>query len=85
SKLAQGRDAAKRVIEDNPELAEELEEKIMAAMKAADEAARAPKGKQTSFTAPAAPKDPAAVNADDLDFDDELPDDFSIDEDIDED
>lgn len=85
SKLAQGRDAAKRVIEDNPELAEELEEKIMAAMKAADEAARAPKGKKTSFTAPAAPKDPVAVNADDLDFDDELPDDFSIDEDIDED
>ena len=28
SKLAQGRDAAKRVISDNPELAEELEEKI---------------------------------------------------------
>jgi len=33
SKLAQGRDAAKRVIMDNPELADELEEKIMAALK----------------------------------------------------
>ncbi len=33
SKLAQGRDAAKRVILDNPELAEELEGKIMAALK----------------------------------------------------
>lgn len=33
SKLAQGRDAAKTVIMDNPELAEELEEKIMAALK----------------------------------------------------
>lgn len=32
SKLGQGRDAAKRTIADNPELAEELEEKIMAAM-----------------------------------------------------
>ena len=31
-KLAQGRDAAKNVIADNPELAEELEGKIMAAM-----------------------------------------------------
>ena len=29
SKLAQGRDAAKRIIEDNPELADELEQKIM--------------------------------------------------------
>ena len=29
SKLAQGRDAAKRILEDNPELADELEQKIM--------------------------------------------------------
>ena len=29
SKLAQGRDAAKRIVEDNPELADELEQKIM--------------------------------------------------------
>ena len=33
TRLGQGRDAAKRMIADNPELAEELEEKIMAAMK----------------------------------------------------
>lgn len=33
TKLGQGRDAAKRTIADNPELEEELEEKIMAAMK----------------------------------------------------
>lgn len=32
-KLAQGRDAAKRVINDNPELADELEKLIMAALK----------------------------------------------------
>ncbi|MDE7376001.1 MAG: recombinase RecA, partial [Muribaculaceae bacterium] len=37
TKLAQGRDAAKRIIQDNPELAEELEKKIMEAMKAGDE------------------------------------------------
>ncbi len=36
AKLAQGRDAAKRVIEDNPELAEELEAKIMEALHDAD-------------------------------------------------
>ena len=35
TKLGQGRDAAKRTIADNPELAEELESKIMAAMKEA--------------------------------------------------
>jgi recombination protein RecA len=29
SKLAQGRDATKRLIEDNPELAAEIEQKIM--------------------------------------------------------
>ncbi len=32
TKLGQGRDAAKQLIEDNPELAEELETKIMAAL-----------------------------------------------------
>lgn len=83
SKLAQGRDSAKRVIEDNPELAEELEAKIMAAMKAADEAAHASKSKKPtfSFTAPAAATPP--IEPDGLDLDDEFPDDFSIDEDID--
>lgn len=35
TKLGQGRDAAKRTIADNPELADELVDKIMAAMKAA--------------------------------------------------
>jgi recombination protein RecA len=33
TKLGQGRDAAKQLIADNPELAEELEKKIMEAMK----------------------------------------------------
>lgn len=33
SKLAQGRDASKQLIQDNPELAEELEERIFSALK----------------------------------------------------
>ncbi len=87
SRLAQGRDAAKRVIDDNPELADELEAKIMEAMKAADEAARAPKGKKAAAmpVAPAKPEPKATENNDDIDFDEELPDDFSIDDDIDAD
>ena len=32
TKLAQGRDAAKKVLADNPELAAEIEEKIMQAL-----------------------------------------------------
>ena len=32
SKLAQGRDATKQLLKDNPELCEELEEKIMEAL-----------------------------------------------------
>ena len=37
SKLAQGRDACKRLIQDNPELATELEEKIMAVLNGTQE------------------------------------------------
>ena len=37
SKLAQGRDACKRIIQDNPELAAELEEKIMAVLNGTQE------------------------------------------------
>jgi recombination protein RecA len=33
TKLAQGRDATKKLVQDNPELAVELEEKIFAAIK----------------------------------------------------
>jgi recombination protein RecA len=78
SKLAQGRDAAKRVIDDNPELADELEAKIMNALKGTTDA---------DIVAAQAAKS-ADDNADideDLDFDDDLPDDFAIDEDVTED
>ena len=69
TKLAQGRDAAKRVIADNPELAEELEEKIM----------RALKGEPIE---PEAPEAKAKKGDIDMDFDTSLPDDFSIEEDL---
>lgn len=72
TRLAQGRDAAKRVIADNPELAEELEEKIMRALKGEPIEAEAPQTK-----APKAKKDDI-----DMDFDTSLPDDFSIEEDL---
>ncbi len=82
SKLAQGRDAAKRVIMDNPELADELESKIMEAMKAKAAAKNAPKG-----AAPAVAAKPKSDAMDDLDDDlgdleDDLNDDFSIEEDL---
>lgn len=72
TRLAQGRDAAKRVIADNPELADELEEKIMRAMKGEPIEAEAPQAK-----APKAKKDDI-----DIDFDTSLPDDFMIEEDL---
>ena len=82
SKIAQGRDAAKMVIADNPELAEELEAKIMEAMREADQA---PKGKAAK-TVKAPVKKEAAADAsaekDDELFDDTLGDDFSIEEDL---
>ncbi len=67
SKLAQGRDAAKRVIADNPELAEELEEKIMQALIGDTQASSSKGAKKDEIEEP--------------DFDTTLPDDFSIEED----
>lgn len=72
TRLAQGRDAAKRVIADNPELADELEEKIMQALKGEPIEAEAPQAKATK-----AKKDDI-----DIDFDTSLPDDFMIEEDL---
>ena len=70
-KIAQGRDAAKRMIADNPELAEELEEKIMRALRGETDAPEAAKPATSSKSADI-----------DVDFDTTLPDDFSIDEDL---
>ena len=79
SKLAQGREGAKRVIDDNPELADELEAKIIAAVKEQAAAAKKPAKK---FEIPkVAPKD---IEAELDDLDEEFPDDFSIDDDAQE-
>ncbi len=90
SKIAQGRDAAKRVIQDNPELAEELEGLIMEALKNSDGSRKKDSSKKKEKDAPSAKADetdePTAddiKSVDDSLFDDEdLPDDFSIEEDI---
>ncbi len=88
NKLAQGRDAAKRTIDDNPELAEELSAKILEAMKVADKNPRAKMAKKAieetaEAAAPAAADAPKGAKAE-LDFDSTLPDDdpFSIEEDM---
>lgn len=84
SKLANGRDAAKQVIKDNPELAEELEAKIMEAMatqkpskpekKSSKEASKNTNVKNDDVT--------DEVDFDDMEFDVDMPDDFSIEEDL---
>lgn len=90
SKLAQGRDAAKQVVLDNPELAEELEAKIMEALQASSTTTKAAKPKKGAAAKGAAAQDDdtdadeqEAPDADDpqLDFDDS-DDDFSLDEDL---
>ncbi len=85
SKLAQGRDSAKLVIEDNPELAQELEEKIAAALKGADDMGAKAKGGKKAAKAPAAPAGDDEPIDDDLIDDGELDidDDFADDEEAD--
>lgn len=76
TKLGQGRDATKKVIQDNPELADELEAQIMDAMYAADhkgEDAPAPRVKEYD-AAPAVTGEAAEAEWDD--------DEFSIEEDL---
>ncbi len=79
SKLAQGSIAAKRMIADNPELADELEAKIMEALKSGSST---PAGKKPILKK-ADEEKPDGKTGDELDDinDDEFPDDFSIDED----
>lgn len=73
TKLAQGRDATKKLLADNPELAEELEALIMEAMNKSENEPQ-PKKK-------AKLKDKSTEDVAD-DFDVEMPDDFSIEEDL---
>lgn len=81
AKLAQGRDAAKRVIQDNPELAEELEAKIMDALR---EKSGVKKGAKPASKASAkASEDVKEAAMDDFDdLDDDLDGEFSIEEDL---
>ena len=82
TKLAQGRDAAKRVLNDNPDLADELERRIMEAMANADKVGGAPKRVKADGTQAAADADaPEAADLDDLDLDADLDDDIQLDED----
>lgn len=81
SKLAQGRDAAKRVIDDNPELADELEAKIMTALKEAEEKGRTPKKK--SAATPKSSSKEKDSDLDEFDLDDEIPDDLILEDDDD--
>lgn len=85
SKLAQGSVAAKRMIADNPELAEELEAKIMEALKSGDSSAGTTKKPKLKKAADQKPdSDNSEDELDDI-SDSEFPDDFSIDEDVTED
>lgn len=78
AKLAQGRDKAKIVIGDNPELADELEAKIMAALRERD---HNPRSRATMAAAPTPTDDkPEAPSLETYAAD--MPDDFSIEEDL---
>ena len=83
SKLAQGRDAAKQVLADNPELMDELEAKIMEALKSG--ALKAPKRSPKFKNRKDSKAEAAAAETDTDDIDDSdidgLDDEFSIEED----
>lgn len=81
SKLAQGRDAAKDVLRDNPELADELEQKIMAALHGIEQSGAALPAKSDKDKSKTADKDEEVEPELDDDFSD-LDDEFSVDENI---
>lgn len=81
NKIAQGREAAKNVLNDNPELADEVEKLIMEAL-AAPETGKKKKTKSTS-KAEAETETPADdIEQETLNLDDDLSDEFSIEEDL---
>lgn len=82
-KLAQGREGAKMMLADNPELAEELAEKIFQALKAGAKIQPKPAAKSAEKPDSADPSDTSDKTSDAMDFDSELADDpFSIEEDL---
>ncbi len=82
AKLAQGRDAAKQMLADNPELCEELEALIMQALKDAEKDRGRRPAKKAEATKDNEPKEDIDEDVDDVELDDDLPDDFSIEEDL---
>ncbi len=82
SKLAQGRDSAKAVIDDNPELADEIEQKIMEALKSS-----ANTGSKKSGIKPKATAEKSVDDADEEKYADDAEelDDVELDEDFNED
>lgn len=82
AKLAQGRDAAKQMLADNPELCEELEALIMQALKDAEKDRGRRPAKKAETAKDNEPKEDIDEDVDDVDLDDDLPDDFSIEEDL---
>ena len=94
-KLAQGRDAAKAVIDDNPELAEELEAKIMEALnnpelhntKKSSKSSAGSSSASTGKSAASASKESSDSlyeseedDLSDVNLDDELDEDFTLEE-----
>ena len=80
SKIAQGRDSAKSVIDDNPELADELAALILEALRNKDKQGKGGAEKSSKKSEASESK---GNDEDPIDFDDDLPDDFSIDEEMD--
>ncbi|MCM1110716.1 MAG: recombinase RecA [Clostridium sp.] len=86
-KLAQGRDAAKKAILDNPELADEIEARIMDALRGTTDrpGTAAPRTAAKKSAAPSHQDDIDASAADEMpemDFDSDLNDDFELEEEI---
>ena len=84
TKLAQGREAAKRMLEDNPELADEIEKLISEAL-ADPETGKKKKPVKSTAAAAANDDDADAVEEnidDEADNFDDLPEEFSIEEDL---
>lgn len=92
TKIAQGRDAAKRVLQDNPEMAEEISAKIAEALRNSDPLMQARKkaraesapelSSESETKAAATPKAPAAEPESSALFDLDNDDEFTIEEDL---
>lgn len=88
TKIAQGRDAAKMVIADNPELADEIEDRIMAALREEANQPIGAKGKKKSSSSKKEADNDDEPEENDIEqddeelFDDSADDEFSIEEDL---